>query len=111
MSKTQVINEFDYGVMVWYTTDGRLVQNEDGDIMYISINNIKDKKEVTEKARALRAAAASFGFVGGTPNFWSGNRPVSDEEYENQKQRQDAGLIPDMWDQGAINDEMRTKKK
>lgn len=110
MTGARVVNEFAHGLLVWYTDDGRLVQDGNGNIMNIEVNNIRDRVELKEKGDALRAAARSYGIEGGHANFLSGNRRVSDEEYQNQIARQDAGLVPDIFDPGVIKEEAENHK-
>lgn len=107
----QIINEFKSGLLIWMTDDGRVVQDSDGNVMNIEINNVDDQEERKTKVDALRKAARAFGVDGGHAQFLSGNRRISDEEYANQLARRDAGLIPDPFDRGAINDEVKRLKK
>jgi hypothetical protein len=86
--------------------DGKLVSDEDGNFMCIYA--IKgDVKKITE----LRNFAKSYGVEDGEPVWFSGHRPVSAEEYDNQKQRMDWGLVADEWDIPALKEDLEQKKK
>ena len=108
MGRTKIthIEETDYGLYLWEMPDGRLVADEDKNFL-----NIPAKKGDQVKIKALADAAKSYGITEGKAVFWSGNRRVTDEEYEYQKQRMDWGLIPDELDYGAARDELLARQK
>lgn len=62
-----------------------------------------DQKRIAQ----LRDAAKSFGITTGRPVFLEGNRPVSDEEYEEQRQRLLFGLVPDTKDNFSQLDDLK----
>lgn len=98
------VRELPWGMLVWQTTDGQVFGDQDGNIMHVfCTDNDPIKFEAAKKA--LTDAARHYGAPEGKPVFWSGKRPISDEEYENQIARQAAGLVPDPLDIGAIRDE------
>src|SRR6266542_3271484 len=101
----QAVEEVPYGVYVYRCEDGEVLGDGDGNIMQIF--SIKGDRE---KIRAIVDAARYYGFTDGQPEFWSGRRPVTDEEYEEQVTRQKLGLVPDPLDFGAIRDELRARK-
>ena len=63
------------------------------------------------RSTELRNFAKSYGIDGGKPVWFSGHRPVSQEEYEDQKQRLDWGLVADPWDIPALKEDLVNKKK
>lgn len=100
------VEEVNYGTYLWETPDGKLVTDEDGNFMCIyaikgDINKIKQLKDF----------AKAYGIEEGKPLWFSGHRPVSQEEYETQKQRLDWGLVADEWDIPALKEDLQQKKK
>lgn len=104
--KITPVEEVNYGTYLWQMPDGKLVSDEEGSFMCIYA--IKgDVKKITE----LRNFAKSYGIEEGEPVWFSGHRPVSAEEYDNQKQRMDWGLVADEWDIPALKEDLEQKKK
>lgn len=101
----QEIEEVPYGVYVWMNPQGEVYGDEDGNVM-----NIFCMKGDQRAIRALTEAAKHHGAGEGRPVWWSGRRPVSDEEYEMQQHRESLGLVPDPFDLGAIRDEERARR-
>lgn len=98
-------NRFDrFGVYVWQMPNGAIVKNEHNEPMYIyaEFGDIKRQNQ-------LRDAAKSFGITDGGPLFLPGHRPVTDDEYEEQKERLKQGLIPDEYDLSAIAEDLEKK--
>ena len=105
--KITPVEEVSYGTYVWQTAEGKLVTDEDGNYMCIF-----STKGNVAKIAELRRFAKEYGVEeGGEPVWFSGHRPVSDEEYENQKQRLDWGLVADEWDIPALKEDLQQKKK
>jgi len=104
--KKKLIEEYNWGVYIWKTPDGKVVKNSDGD--FLLINSIKNDQGQIEK---LRRAAESCGIEGGQAIFLSGHRPVTEEQYEHQKARLAAGLVPDELDYFAAKEELEARKK
>lgn len=104
--KVTPIEEVSYGTYVWQMPDGKIVTDEDGNYMCIYANK-GDIVKITE----LRNFAKSYGLTEGKPLWFSGHRPISDEEYENQKQRLEWGLVADEWDIPALKEDLEQKKK
>lgn len=105
MRITQV-EEVPYGVYVWQMPNGALVTNEDGD--YLCIASTKGN---LGKIKQLRDAAKYWGIEEGQPLWMSGHRPISQEEYEYQKQRLELGLVPDEYDLPALKEDIEQKRK
>jgi hypothetical protein len=104
--KITEVEEVPYGTYVWQMPDGKLVMDEDGN--YMCIYAIKgDVKKITE----LKKFAKAHGIDEGSPFWFSAARPVTDDEYENQKQRLEWGLVPDAWDIPALKEDLQNKKK
>lgn len=97
------VEETEFGIYVWEMPDGAWVAaDEDGHFMMITARK-GDRKRMAQ----LRDAAKSFGIEEGKPVFLSGVRPVTDEQYEEQRQRMLFGLNPDPEDSFAQLDELR----
>lgn len=101
-SKVSLVNEHEYGVYVWYTEDGRRVEDSDGNVM-----NIPARLNDPEAIKAITEAAHYYGVPGGKAVFLGGRRPVTDSEYEDQNARLRAGLVPDPMDYKAMEGELR----
>jgi hypothetical protein len=104
--KVTEVEEVNYGTYVWQMPDGSLVTDEDGNFMCIYAI-----KGDANKISQLRKFAKSHGIEEGKPFWFSGHRPISQDEYENQKQRMDWGLVPDEWDIPALKEDLENKKK
>lgn len=100
-----VVEEVPYGVYVWQTPDGEFLGDGDGNFMLVFCN-----KGDRESIKALADAARHYGHPEGKAIFWSGKRPITDEEYSEQLMREKLGLVPDPLDIGAIRDEERAKR-
>lgn len=104
--KVTVVEESPYGLYVWLTDAGAIVADEDGNYL-----NIQAMKGDQAKIDLLKSAAKEFGIEGGKPQFLSGYRRITDEEYEYQRQRLEWGLIPDELDLPAFKEEAANMKK
>ena len=104
--KITQIDEVSYGTYVWQMPDGSLVTDEDGNYLCIYAT-----KGDPRKIKLLRDAAKHYGLEDGSPMWMSGNRPITEDEYENQKQRMDWGLVADEWDIPALKEDLQNKKK
>jgi len=100
----QLVEEVPYGLYVWETPDGWIVQDDDANVM-----NVFAMKGDRKAIDALRQAAAHWGFPEGKPVFWSGRRRIDDEELEHQLQRQRWGLEPDPMNYAALVDEIKER--
>lgn len=103
--KKQLIEEYNWGVYIWKTPENKVIKNENGD--FLMIMSRKDDQRQIEK---LRRAAKDCGVDDGQPIFWSGHRPVSDEEYQEQVMRLNVGLVPDKLDYFAAKEELESRK-
>lgn len=102
----QEVKEVPWGVYLWKMPDGSFVSDGDGNFLMIS-----STEGDQTRLRALADAARACGVTSGAPCYFSGNRIVSDEEYEHQKMRMKAGLTPDPFDIAAIKEAERFANK
>jgi len=105
----QEVDEYSWGVYVWeIEEDGlkKVLADDDGNFMLIF-----STKGDREKIKKLADAARHYGFPEGRPVFWSGKRPITDEEYQEQLMREKLGLVPDPLDVGALRDEARANNQ
>lgn len=98
----QVVKEVPWGVYVWQMDDGEFLGDGDGNFMLVFCEE-GDRTAI----KAITDAASHYGYPTGKPVYWTGKRPISDEEYESQLSRAKAGLVPDPLDIGAIRDEAK----
>lgn len=96
------VKETSRGVYLWRMPDGKFVG--DGEGHFLMIEAMEGDQQ---RMRALADEARSLGVDEGTPCFFRGNRIVTDEEYEYQKQRFEWGLTPDPLDVNAIEEDRR----
>ena len=99
-------NDALYGLYVWELPGGNLIQDEDGNTLSIT-SSFGDVVRMSRLASAARAC----GYNEGKPKYMPGARKVSDEEYENQKDRLENGLIPDEYDISAYTESFDAKRK
>ena len=88
---------FAWGLYFWRLPDGHLFKNENGDLL-----NIPSIEGDIGQMAKIRQAAAHYGQPEGEPWFYAGVNRATDEEYEEQLDRLDQGLIPSMNDIGAV---------
>src|SRR6478609_1233907 len=99
-----IVEEVPYGMWVWIrASDNQVAADADGNVMNVFCMD----KNTPGAVKALTDAANVLGFAPGKAVWWSGKRPISDEEYEHQVARGRAGLVPDPMDIGAIQDQER----
>lgn len=96
-----------YGVFVFRCEDGEYLGDGDGNLM-MRFGLAADAKH---HARVIIEAARHYGFYKGKVEFWRGQRPVSDEEFEEQLERQRWGLTPDPFDMSAVLDSLGDLRK
>lgn len=104
--KVTEVEEVSYGTYAWIMPDGKIVTDEYGNYMCIF-----SSKGNVSKINALKQLAKECGVEEGKPLWISGARPISDEEYEDQKQRLEWGLVPDEKDLPALKEDIMQKKK
>ena len=84
--------------------DGSYVSDGEGHFMSINAQYGDIKRQ-----NQLRDAAKAFGITEGKPVFFPGQRQVTDEEYEEQKERLLDGQIPDDHDLAALVEDFEKK--
>lgn len=98
-TKVKVIEEnFSmYGTYVWTKPNGKAFTDGHGNAL--SIEGMRDDKS---KIKELSEAAKYWGQPEGRAVFYPNMRKISDEEFSEQKDRMNQGLIPSMNDLGAV---------
>jgi hypothetical protein len=86
-----------WGLYFWQLPDGHLFKDDDGRPL-----NIPSVEGDIGQMAKLRDAAAANGQPEGNPWFYAGIGRATDDEYEEQVQRMEQGLIPTMNDFGAV---------
>ena len=100
-----VFDEHDrFGVYLWQMPDGSVVADEDKNFL-----SIASAYGDAERIAKLKRAAEQCGIFEGSPLFMPGHRKVTDEEYAEQQQRLESGLIPDEYDIGAWKEEVANR--
>lgn len=88
---------YEWGLYFWQLPDGHLFKDEEGRLL-----NIPSVKDDLGQIMKLRQAAAHYGQPEGRPWFYAGVNRATDEEYQEQLDRLDQGLIPSLNDIGAV---------
>lgn len=88
---------YEWGLYFWRLPDGHLFKDDEGRLL-----NIPSVKGDISQIAKLRQAAKSYGQPDGTPWFYAGINRATDEEYQEQLDRLDQGLIPSLNDIGAV---------
>lgn len=101
--KITVVEEHDWGVYIWETPEGVLVDEQH------RVLNIPAQKDDLRAMAKLQRAAASYGYPEGKAVFKPGRRRVSDSEYDDQMERLTEGKTPDPYDPGVAKDAARKK--
>ena len=105
MKITQV-EEVNYGLYLWEMPNGAVVTDDEGNYL-----NVAAMKGDVRKINHLRQAAKSLGLEEGKPIWFSGHRQITNDEYTQQRERMEWGLIPDELDVPAIKEDLKEKKK
>jgi hypothetical protein len=98
-SKLSVVSQTDIGLYVWEMPDGRIVADEDQNIM-----NIPARRGDLFAISKIVDAAKYYGLEEGKPLFIEGSRRITNEELQEQRQRMLDGLVPDPYDIGVYKD-------
>lgn len=99
-----VVPESSIGVCLW-EIDGKYLS--DGDGGFLSLEGVIGDRRVEEKMR--KAARYWTGIEVGQPKWLPGARKISDDEYDDQKERLLDGKIPDVVDE--VRQAMQRGKK
>jgi hypothetical protein len=103
--KVTPVDEVSYGVYFWQMPSGALVT--DGEGRYLSIPSMRGD---IKRIKKIKQAAKSYGLEEGEPIFMSGYRQITDNEYDEQVQRREWGLIPDELDVPALMEDLKQKR-
>lgn len=96
-----VVSQVNYGVYVWKTPDGKMLVDQDFNVL-----NIPAQRGSIKAMAAITAAAKYYG-IEGSPFFLEGQRRISEEEYQEQKWRLMNGYDPDPLDPGIYKDSLK----
>ena len=88
---------FEWGLYFWQLPDGHLLKDGEGRML-----NIPSVKGDIGQMAKLRQAAAHYGYPEGQPWFYAGVNRATDEQYDEQIDRLNQGLIPSLNDIGAV---------
>ena len=100
-----IVEEVPYGTYVWKMNDGTYLVDEQ--YRHLSIFCIRGDQRAIE---ALTREARNLGFPEGAPEWKTGARKITDDEYEEQEARQRMGLVADPLDFGAIQDSIKASR-
>ena len=100
---TVIDKQYDWGIYIWLKENGKAFTDGEGNVL-----NIPSKKNDEAQLKKLRDVATHHGEPNGKPLFFPGLGRVTDEEYEEQKDRMSQGLIPNMNDLGAVHAAQQT---
>jgi hypothetical protein len=104
--KVTPVEEVNYGLYLWQMPNGSVVMDDEGNYL-----NIAAMKGDIRKINRLKSAAKHYGIEEGQPIWFSGHRQVTNEEYQEQKDRLEWGLVPDELDVPAIKEDLEEKRK
>ena len=105
-SRITKIEESDFGLYVWKLPDGKILGDTDGNVL-----NVPSERHDLRKMKIIRDAATHYGYPEGEAVFMASTRRVTDDEYEEQKDRLKNGLIADPYDAPALLDELAAEKQ
>lgn len=86
-----------WGLYFWRLPSGHLFKDEENRLL-----NIPSVEGDLSNMAKLMKAAAHYGQPEGTPWFYAGANRATDDEYQEQLDRLDQGLIPSLNDIGAV---------
>jgi hypothetical protein len=106
-TRKQEVEEVPYGMYVWELPTGEILGDDEGNVMNCFV---WEKKDRPKAVAAIKQAAKSYGFPEGKAVWWSGRRPIDDEELERQLERAKEGFTPDPLDIAGIRAEAQELK-
>lgn len=86
-----------WGVYVWKKSNGKWFTDGSGSVLNVPANK-GDENQIAK----LKATAAHLGEPDGKAVFFPGSARISEEEYSEQLDRMQQGLIPSLNDLGAV---------
>jgi hypothetical protein len=97
-SKVTVLDkQYDWGIYFWKKANGKPFTDGNGSVL-----NIPSHRGDALQIRKLTQEAAALGQGDGSYEFMPGVARVSEDEYAEQKERMNQGLIPNLNDLGAV---------
>lgn len=102
---TVVENKADYGLYAWRMPNGKLFMDENGNVL-----NIPSTRYDFNKMSIISRTAAAYGQEEGEPVFLAGVGRVTEEEYQEDLDRINNGLLP-LGDLGAWQDAARARRQ
>jgi hypothetical protein len=109
--KISTVADTDDGLYLWDVGDGKYIKNDNGDFLLMPSKK-GDRYKLEKFKEYAHNILKDMGEVPrGRAVFLPGFRKVTDEQYEEQKARHAAGLNPDPFDVGAMQDEFNAMKK
>jgi hypothetical protein len=97
-SKITVLdNPYDWGIYFWKKANGKPFTDGNGSVL-----NIPSHRGDAVQIQKLQREASALGQGDGSYEFMPGVSRVSEEEYSEQVDRMNQGLIPNMNDLGAV---------
>lgn len=94
---------YEWGLYFWRLPSGRLFKDNEGRLL-----NIPSVKGDIGQMSKIRQAATAYGQPEGEAWFYAGANRSTDEEYAEQLDRLNQGLIPSMNDLGAVDAAKKT---
>lgn len=92
--KRTAIRESDIGVYVWERSNGKILANQDGDVLNIQ-SEYGDVRKMIELQKAAEYWCKKEGIdPGGKAIFWESHR-CTEEEYLQQVYDMENGIVPD----------------
>lgn len=88
---------YEWGLYFWKLPSGHLFKDDEGRLL-----NVPSVKGDIGQIAKIRQAAVHYGQPEGNPWFYAGINRATDEEYQEQLDRLDQGLIPSLNDIGAV---------
>jgi hypothetical protein len=95
-----------YGVYIWQV-NGKTIVDEDRNYLIAPAR----RGDLRAIARLKDFVNKELGIFEGQAVFEEGARPISDEEWEEQKERSLAGEVPDKYDLGNLIDEYKYRQE
>ena len=103
-SKLTVLDkQYDWGIYFWKKANGKPFTDGNGSVL-----NIPSHRGDALQISRLQQEATALGQGDGSYEFMPGVSRVSEDEYAEQVERMNQGLIPNLNDIGAVMDAKRT---
>jgi hypothetical protein len=107
----RVIQETNLGLYVWEMPDGKWIGDDAGNYLSVPAQQ-GDRVKMEALKKAAHGYLRDIGIIPmGKPLFLPGRRQISDQEYEDQKARAAAGLVPDPFDDAALIETAKYAKR